>query len=90
MSELTSVSLQLGAWSALAVAAFWLLGIYSKWWNDRGRKVGLLNLKRELGTLRWMGSDDGWDSAIYAVQKRIDELVRDGYSRLKKGASDET
>lgn len=84
MIELTSIALQLAAWIALAIAAFWLLGIYSKWWNDRGRKVGLLNLRRELGTLRWMGSDDGWDLAISAVQKRIEELVRNGYK--SKGA----
>ena len=35
----------------------------------------LSQLFRELGTLKWMGEDAGWDLAITAVRKRILELM---------------
>jgi len=31
----------------------------------------LENLYKELGTLKWMGSDEGWTLAIEAVRKHI-------------------
>jgi hypothetical protein len=33
----------------------------------------LVRLFDELGTVRWMGADDGWDRAIEAVRARIQE-----------------
>ena len=33
------------------------------------RRNTLLNLRYELGKLKWMGADDGWDAAIEAVRK---------------------
>ena len=35
----------------------------------------LKKLHDELNQLKWIGSDEGWDLAILAVQKRILELV---------------
>ena len=36
--------------------------------------VGEVDLHKELGQLRWMGGDEGWDNAINAVMKRLEEL----------------
>ena len=36
--------------------------------------VGEVDLHKELGQLRWMGGDEGWDNAIHAVRKRLEEL----------------
>ena len=36
--------------------------------------VALMDLHKELGQLRWMGGDEGWDNAIHAVRKRLEEL----------------
>ena len=33
----------------------------------------LVLLWQELGTMKWTGADDGWDRAIEAVRRRIDE-----------------
>ena len=33
----------------------------------------LVRLFDELGTVRWIGADDGWDRAIEAVRARIQE-----------------
>jgi len=35
------------------------------------RRLALL--WKELGTMRWMGADEGWDRAIEAVRRRLDE-----------------
>jgi hypothetical protein len=35
------------------------------------RRLALL--WKELGTMRWMGADEGWDCAIEAVRRRLDE-----------------
>lgn len=56
---------------AFAIAAFWALGLYTRWWCVRARRIALLNLHRELGTLKWVGSDDGWYLAIKAVREHI-------------------
>ena len=36
--------------------------------------VAWMDLHKELGQLRWMGGDEGWDNAIHAVRKRLEEL----------------
>ena len=38
------------------------------------KPVGEVDLHKELGQLRWMGGDEGWDNAIHAVRKRLEEL----------------
>lgn len=35
----------------------------------------LLDLHEELGRLKWLGNDDGWDEAITAVRKFIREKL---------------
>lgn len=42
----------------------------------------LTDLHKELGQLRWMGADEGWDRAIEAVRKRIAELNLAGDSGI--------
>jgi hypothetical protein len=37
----------------------------------------LTALHKELGQLRWMGADEGWDRAIKSVRARIAELLRE-------------
>lgn len=37
--------------------------------------AGLTALHKELGQMKWMGSDAGWDLAIDAVRKRIESLL---------------
>lgn len=37
--------------------------------------AGLRALHIELGQMRWLGEDDGWDRAIDAVRKRIEEMM---------------
>lgn len=37
----------------------------------------LKKLHDELNQLKWIGSDEGWDLAILAVQKRILELLNE-------------
>lgn len=37
--------------------------------------VAWMDLHEELGQLRWMGNDAGWDCAINAVKKRLEELA---------------
>jgi hypothetical protein len=39
------------------------------------RRNELLKLAVELNTLKWIGSDAGWDLAVSAVSKRILELT---------------
>jgi hypothetical protein len=34
-----------------------------------------MDLHEELGQLRWIGNDAGWDCAINAVKKRLEELA---------------
>ena len=36
--------------------------------------VARMDLHKELGQLRWMGGDEGWDNAIHAVRKRLEKL----------------
>lgn len=36
----------------------------------------LKKLYDELNQLKWVGSDEGWDLAIDAIQKRILELIQ--------------
>ena len=43
--------------------------------NKRLNMDELKKLHDELNQLKWIGSDEGWDLAIIAVQKRILELV---------------
>jgi hypothetical protein len=33
----------------------------------------LVLLWKELGTMKWAGADEGWDHAIEAVRRRLDE-----------------
>lgn len=42
---------------------------------SKSRKRELDSLYAELGTLKWMGEDEGWDLAIEAVRKRLVELI---------------
>ena len=42
--------------------------------HDKQEPVGEVDLHKELGQLRWMGGDEGWDNAINAVMKRLEEL----------------
>ena len=37
--------------------------------------VAWMDLHKELGKLRWMGGDEGWDNAINAVRDRLIELA---------------
>lgn len=37
--------------------------------------VAWMDLHKELGKLRWMGGDEGWDNAINAVRDRLVELA---------------
>jgi hypothetical protein len=36
----------------------------------------LIKLRNDLETVKWMGSDEGWDLAIDKVKERIDEILR--------------
>ena len=36
--------------------------------------VAWMDLHKELGFMKWIGADDGWDKAIEAVRKRLVEL----------------
>ena len=74
MNELLS-SLQLGIYAALLVAAFFAFSMFMRLMLTRQKRNALLNLHRELGTLKWIGADSGWDSAITAVRKHILERV---------------
>ena len=38
-------------------------------------KNSLVDLYNDLGTLKWIGSDEGWDLAIQAVQKEIKKRI---------------
>ena len=37
----------------------------------------LVRVWKELGEMRWMGADDGWDRAIEAVRARLDKECQD-------------
>lgn len=65
----------------------------------------LEDLYNELGTMRWVGSDEGWDLAIEAVRKRIreevetkptdafgitDEDIQKAYDKLQSAINKET
>jgi len=39
-------------------------------------KTALLDLHKELGKMKWVGADEGWDKAIEAVRARITEVAR--------------
>jgi hypothetical protein len=41
------------------------------WLMRRQRRNTLLNVRYELGKLRWIGADDGWDKAIEAVRAHL-------------------
>ena len=45
--------------------------------------VAWMDLHKELGKLRWMGGDEGWDNAINAVRDRLIELAtpRNSYEK---------
>ena len=39
-----------------------------------GERISELErLRDELGTLKWTGADDGWDRAVEAVRKHIED-----------------
>ena len=40
------------------------------------RKDALRELSRELNTLKWIGSDEGWDMAIRAVREYVDVALK--------------
>lgn len=42
--------------------------------NIEQEPVAWMDLHKELGKLRWMGGDEGWDNAINAVRDRLIEL----------------
>lgn len=43
--------------------------------QPKQKPVAWMDLHEELGQLRWMGNDAGWDCAINAVKKRLEELA---------------
>ena len=43
----------------------------------------LKKLYDELNQLKWIGSDEGWDLAILAVQKRILEIIKTQEKEIK-------
>jgi hypothetical protein len=57
---------------AFAVAAFWAVGIIANWHGKRMVRRYQAWLYNSLGTMRWMGADEGWELAIEAVRKEID------------------
>ena len=51
--------------------------------------VAWMDLHKELGKLRWMGGDEGWDNAINAVRDRLIELATLHPVRTKDLTDDE-
>jgi hypothetical protein len=46
---------------------------------------------KELGQMRWVGADDGWDRAIEAVRARLDKECQDVLAwKEKVEASEQT
>jgi hypothetical protein len=43
---------------------------------ERARQEALEELYRDLGTLKWMGSDEGWQLAIDAVREAVRALAQ--------------
>jgi hypothetical protein len=39
-------------------------------------RQALSALHKELGQIRWIGADDGWDRAIDAVRARIEQKIK--------------
>lgn len=52
---------------ALGVALF----VYGRFAYMTGRKHALKGMHSDLGKLKWMGADDGWDCAVEAVRKEL-------------------
>jgi len=51
----------------------------------------LVRAWKELGQMRWMGADDGWDRAIEAVRARLDKECQDVLAwKEKVEASEQT
>jgi hypothetical protein len=51
----------------------------------------LVRVWKELGEMRWMGADDGWDRAIEAVRARLDKECQDVLAwKEKVEASEQT
>ena len=51
----------------------------------------LVRVWKELGQMRWMGADEGWDKAIEAVRARLDKECQDVLAwKEKADASGET
>ena len=60
---------------AFLIAGYWALGIYTRWVCESARNIALRNLRHDLGTLKWIGADEGWELAIEAVRKEIGRRV---------------
>jgi len=43
---------------------------------DKGYEKTLYDTNKDLGTIKWLGSDEGWDLAIEAVQKSLIQKLK--------------
>jgi len=44
---------------------------------DKGYEKALYDTNKDLGTIKWLGSDEGWDLAIEAVQKSLIKKIEE-------------